>query len=166
MHKQKRRQQWWKSNVFNSKAYIVDQHSSNIACYILHLVQLWLLNMHLRLFWKGNEINWRLTILVFFLYLISWVILVYIYIWKRGDNMNCKNNREQMIEKIVALENYFYSKIVKVFFFSNLVLILLIVILTIKIWFCKIDFSINLWILFESVMHEVMQIEKNIKKPW
>jgi hypothetical protein len=80
--------------------------------------------------------------------------------------MNCKNNREQMIEKIVALENYFYSKIVKVFFFSNLVLILLIVILTIKIWFCKIDFSINLWILFESVMHEVMQIEKNIKKPW
>ena len=32
--------------------------------------------------------------------------------------MNCKNNREQMIEKIVALENYFYSKIVKVFFFQ------------------------------------------------
>lgn len=80
--------------------------------------------------------------------------------------MNCKNNREQMIEKIVALENYFYSKIVKVFFFSNLVLILLIVILTIKIWFCKIDFSINLSILFESVIHEVMQIEKYIKKPW
>jgi hypothetical protein len=37
------------------------------------------------------------------------VILV-IYIWKRGDNMNCKNNREQMIEKIVALENYFTVK--------------------------------------------------------